>query len=201
MEKSIEAIWTKGFLKEEHVAAPKLNNLYNRKSLLLIEKFKRTYRTDNRSLIPIALVSAVGFGIAGHLILGVYIMTLMFLLYFLNKKRLTSLEKINIDTTSYKYLVQYREMFFGLKAYYIKLLGVGLPLTGIFGYYLFFRNTALFESFMEIKLVYLIGIIMAVAGFLSALGIIAYLLSVKILYGNLLKKLDEMIMDMEELQK
>ena len=38
MEKSIETIWKEGFMKDDALVAPKLNDLYNQKSANIIDK-------------------------------------------------------------------------------------------------------------------------------------------------------------------
>lgn len=201
MEKSIENIWTKGFLREEKLAAPRINNLYQRKSRLLIEELKRTYRFDNRSIIPLALIFLVGFSIAGHVLLGLYFMILMLTMFFLNKKKLKSLEEVDINTTTYDYLIKYRKMFFRLKKFYTRLLGFGLPIAGIIGYYLFFRNSSVLEKILQLKPLYIVAIVLALSGMLAAIGILSYLLSVRLIYGKFIQRLDDMIADMEELRK
>ena len=201
MEKSIENIWTEGFLKEEKLAAPRINNLYQRKSKLLVEELKRTYKVDNRSIIPLALISVIGFSIVGHVLLGFYFMILMLAMFFLNKKKLRSLEEININTTSYDYLIKYRRMFFQLKRFYTRLLGFGLPGAGIIGYYLFFRNSSVLEKILQLKPLYIVAIVLALSFILAAIGILSYLLSLKLIYGKFIRRLDDMIADMEELQK
>lgn len=201
MENSIETIWTKGFLKEDALAAPRINNLYQKKSKLLIEELKRTYRTDNRSIIPLAILAVVGFSVAGHVILGFYIMTLMMSMFFLNRNKLFSLEKINIDTTTYEYLLKYREMLFHLKSFYTRLLGFGLPVAGILGYFLFFRNNPLLNDFLQLKEIYIAGILLGLSLVLSAVGILAYRISLQLIYGKFILKLEDMIADMDVLQK
>jgi len=42
MEKSIETIWKEGFLESDALVAPKLNDLYNQKSIHIVDKFKIT---------------------------------------------------------------------------------------------------------------------------------------------------------------
>jgi len=200
MENSIETIWTKGFLKEEMLAAPQINNLYQKKSKLLIEKLKRTYRTDNRSIIPLAILSIIGFSVVGQWILGIYVMVLMLGMFLLNKKKLASLERISIDTTSYEYLLKYHEMFLQLKRFYTGLLGFGLPIAAIIGYIIFFWNSPLLHDFLQLKVIYIIGILLGLSLVLSALGVLAYRLSLKLVYGRFIQKLEEMIADMNELQ-
>ena len=46
MEKSIETIWKEGFLNQDALIAPKLNNLYNKKSTHIVDKFKRMFRIN-----------------------------------------------------------------------------------------------------------------------------------------------------------
>ena len=201
MENSIERIWTKGFLKEEALVAPRINNLYQKKSALLIEKLKSTYRTDNKSIIPMAILAVIGFGVAGHLFTGLYVMVLMIGMFFLNRQKLASLERISIETSSYEYLLEYKEMFLKLKTFYTRLLGFGLPVAGIAGYLLFFWNSPLLHDFLQLKTIYILGILIGVGLLLSAIGVVAYRLSLKLVYGRFIQKLEEMIADMEELRK
>ena len=56
MERSIENIWKEGFRKSDALVAPKINNLYNQKSIHIIDKFKRMFKIN---LIAIAVFSFV----------------------------------------------------------------------------------------------------------------------------------------------
>ncbi len=201
MENSIETIWTKGFLKEETLAAPRINNLYQKKSGLLIEKLKRTYRTDNKSIIPLGILSIIAFGVAGHLVTGMYVLALMTGMFFLNRRKLASLESISIEVSSYDYLLKYREMFLNLKTFYTRLLGFGLPFAGIVGYFLFFWNTPMLHDFLQLKAIYILGILLSLGLLLSGIGVVAYRFSLKLIYGRFIQKLEEMIAEMEELGK
>lgn len=201
MEKSIESIWTKGFLKEEDLVAPKINNLYQRKSSLLIEKLKRTYKADNKSILPLAALSIIGFGFFGHLPTGLYVMSLLIGMFFLNKKKLESLERISINSTSYNYLLEYRKMFMQIKSFYTRLLGIGLPLAGLIGFSLFFWDSPALQEFLQLKAFQITGILLALSLVLSGIGILSYRLSLSLIYGSFVQKLEEMISDMKELQK
>jgi len=46
MEKSIENIWKEGFLKNDALVVPKINNLYDQKSIHIIDKFKRMFKIN-----------------------------------------------------------------------------------------------------------------------------------------------------------
>ena len=56
MEKSIESIWKEGFLKREDLVVPKLNNLYNKKSIDIVEKFRKMYKINIIAIIVFACI-------------------------------------------------------------------------------------------------------------------------------------------------
>src|SRR5690606_41129096 len=62
MENSIETIWKEGFLHEENLVVPRVNDLYNRKSIHLVDRLKRRLRFN---LIMI-LVFAFLFPVMGY---------------------------------------------------------------------------------------------------------------------------------------
>ena len=55
MEKSIEAIWKDGFLDVNELIVPKLNNLYNQKSIHIIDKILRMGKINLIYLVILAL--------------------------------------------------------------------------------------------------------------------------------------------------
>ena len=55
MERSIETIWKEGFLKSDALIAPKLNDLYNQKSIGIVDKFRRMYRMNIIGLIAFSI--------------------------------------------------------------------------------------------------------------------------------------------------
>lgn len=201
MEKSIEQIWNTGFLKDDKLLAPKINNLYNKKSRLLIEKLKRTYTIDNKSIIPMAVVFFAVSAYFEHYLLGIYIAVLLLAMFFLNRKKLRELEKISILNSNYEYLLEYRQMLEALKSFYTKFLALGLPVAGMMGYYLYFRNTAMFNKFLLQDLWLQLSIILGIAILLAVLGVGAYRITAGMVYGSFLKKMNELIADMKELRK
>ncbi len=201
MEKSIETIWKDGFLKDDALLAPKLNNLYKKKSIHLIDKIKRVSKIDNLSILPIALVFGVILSYLGFVIIGFYGASLMILLFSLNKKLLKSLDEITINTTNYQYLIAYKKAINTIISFTTKIIGFGLPLAVIPAYWLFFKDTEIYQKLFSETSNLSIVLFTAIFGLLlSSIGILIYKLSTKILYGYLLVKLDEMIADMEELK-
>jgi hypothetical protein len=201
MERSIENIWKKGFEAEKKLSAPTITNLYKRKSGLVIQQINSTTKKDNLSLIPVGVII---FGILvfmDKVILGTYVAILITGLYFLNKRMLKKLETLNIRDNTYNYLLNYRKTIKNITSYTTWLMGLGFPLVAIPAYWMFFQDTKIMDSFKQLDLVVEILIISGLAVVLSVLGILLYRLSTKIVYGNLLSSLENILEDMEDLMK
>ena len=59
MEKSIEKIWTEGFLADDALIAPRVNNLYDQKSIHIIDKFTRMFKINLISIVVFSLLLLV----------------------------------------------------------------------------------------------------------------------------------------------
>lgn len=199
MERSIENIWKDGFESDENIQIPVVRDLYRKKSKLIIERIKTSSRLDNMSLIPIAVISAAVFIILEKPILGLYVGTLMLLLFLLNRRKLRQLEELKLSANTYLYLKDYYSKVKGLQKYYTILLGVGLPLLILPGYFLYFQGTPVRSLFDGLMLHYQIILVFIISIILSALGIFSYKLSTHLIYSKMLTRLEEVINDMEEL--
>jgi len=201
MEKSIETIWTEGFSKKEDLLTPKIDKLNKQKSKLIIEKIDRRFSLYNFSIIPSGLLFAIGFAYAGYVVLGVYILFIMLAFFFINKKIWKSFKKININTNSYEYLLAFRNGIKKMISFYTKVYAIGSPIIIFPAYWLYFSKTGAFQEFIaEVQTPYIILFLIILALVLSVLTVLAYKLEVKIIYGRLIKKLDKIIADMEELK-
>ncbi|GHA35029.1 hypothetical protein GCM10007103_15720 [Salinimicrobium marinum] len=201
MEKSIEQMWSNGFLKDESLLVPKINDLYNQKSQLLIEKFKRTYSIDNKSMIPLGLAFFAISAFYGYLLLGVYLMLLTLTMFFLNRKKLKELESISIGSSSYEYLLEYRQMIKKTVTFYTRLLGFGLPVMGMIGYYLYFKDTPKFQEFLGQDSGDKVLIVLGIGIMLAIIGVGAYKITTHFVYGRFVRKMEELIRDMKELRE
>jgi len=104
MEKSIETIWKEGFLKNDALIAPKLNDLYNQKSIDIIDKFRRMYKINIIGLVLFALIIppvniAVKIPYTGIPMFFIFLFIAFFALKFKKK-----LDKIDKNLNSYQYL-------------------------------------------------------------------------------------------------
>ena len=104
MKSSIETIWKEGFLNEKSLVAPKINNLYNRKSMHVVDRVKRMFRINLILIIVLSIalpliayfVHAVWQGLAASV--------LLLLTAWYNKQQIKSLRTLDQGATSLAYL-------------------------------------------------------------------------------------------------
>ncbi|MBL4594800.1 MAG: hypothetical protein JKX68_13445 [Flavobacteriales bacterium] len=217
MEKSIETIWKEGFLKSDALIAPKLNNLYNQKSKHIIDKFKRMFKMN---LILIVLGSFIVLGasfIVGIPYLGVPMFFILNVLVILNKKLLNTLMLIDKSTNSYDYLMAFDVWLksqVSINKKFARFLYPFIFLSLIIGFWMKIEEgqrigthavNKLLLTYPDLNLLFgvpVIGIIGAllITGILVLLGGKIYEWDLKIVYGRVFNKLDEIIADIKELK-
>lgn len=104
MEKSIETIWNEGFLKDDALVAPKLNDLYNQKSIDIVEKFKRMYKINIIAIIIFAILIIPISYVTKMIYMGVPVAVLFITVAFIAQKFNKQLNNINKNKSSYEYL-------------------------------------------------------------------------------------------------
>jgi hypothetical protein len=217
MEKSIESIWKEGFLNSNEFIAPKVNNLYSKKSEHIVDKFHRMFKIN---LIAIVVGSFFMMWMAWAVdipYMGVGLFVLANMLAFINSKLLKGLDKIDKNVNSYHYLKTFDSWLKEMISYNQKFARVFYPfaiLSVAAGFW--------FGSFggdipgdllvMELKnsfpeMILLFGFpLYLVLGLLLLLAVLAvsagriYSWDLNLVYGRLFKKLDEILADMEELR-
>ena len=100
MEKSIEDIWKEGFLKSDALVAPKLNDLYNQKSIHIIDRFKRMFRINLIAIVVFSIVFLIVSYFVGIFITGIIFFVMLSVLVMINKHLLNGLEKIDKGLSS-----------------------------------------------------------------------------------------------------
>ncbi len=217
MEKSIESIWKEGFLKDDALVAPKINDLYNQKSKNIVDKFKRLYKINliglvvfSFILLPISYITQIPY-------MGILMFFLFNAVVIVNRKFKFSLDKIDSSLDSYKYLSSFDQWIKEMIVVNIKLNRFLYPyvlLSMIAGFWFgsiggnIPGEEAIHSLLIEFPNTYLIfgipaiGILAVVIlmGILAYFGGRLYKWDLNIVYGRLLKKLDEMLADMEELR-
>jgi hypothetical protein len=212
MEKSIESIWKQGFLNSDALVAPKLNNLYNQKSIHIIDKFKRMFKIN---IIAIVVGSTLFLGISfliGIPWTGIGFFLTLSVIVIVNRRLSRGLAEIDKSESSYHYIKAFNN--------WIKQQVSVNSLMARFYYPLFFLSILLgfwqqlgeaitnklvlnypgIDLIFGVPLFLIIGVVLMMV-LLSYFGARIYIWDLKVVYGGVLRKLNEIIADMEELRK
>lgn len=215
MEKSIESIWKEGFLSNNALVAPKLNDLYNQKSVHTIDKFKSMGKTNLYAIaIGGTLVWIVSF-IIGAGIAGSIIYAMLMNLVFIGKRQAAKLEKIDNGSSSYEYLKGFDQWLEKSISIYGKVYRFFYPiffLCIILGFFYSnlepFNNGELLDQMAsEPGALLILGIPLYFVLGLSLVVLLSFLFSpllykfdIEIVYGRIFQKIEEMLKEMEELR-
>jgi hypothetical protein len=218
MEKSIEYIWKEGFIKSDALIVPKINNLYNQKSFDIIDRFKKMFKINLIAIILFSLGILVLSLYNGIPILGLIFFVILTTLVIINKRLLDGMEKIDKRVSIYEYLK-------GFNQWIQRMVTINKRLA-VFLYPIFFMSTVIslwfndaegiplgqrlvgevlygFPDIYMVQGVPLIAIIVVISivALLAFFGGRIYQLDLNLVYGRVFKKLEELMSDMEELQK
>ena len=211
MEKSIETIWKKGFLENDALVAPKINNLYNQKSIHIIDKFKRMFKINLNALVVFSFVVLVATFFVKIPVLGVLMFILLNVIVIVNKKLLKGLNTIDKNVSSYLYLKSFdvwmkEQISINMKMSRYIYPYIFLAMISGFWFSSDFQETLnrifgdhQFYLIYGMPVFWVLGILIIVM-LLAIFGGRIYKWDLNLVYGRILKKLNETITDMEELR-
>ena len=213
MKNSIEQIWQQGFINETASAIPTINNLYNKKAQNIVDKIHRMYVLNVKFLYGFSAFSFIGCVVYGWLLLAVVMPCLLLWIAVVGQKQLKKLDLSNKSDTSYQYIkscnLWFKDMVstfsFVYQFFYpvfalaimlqIRLSPLGEKITQAYLYN--YPDSSLL--FGTPWLFYLAaGLITAVIAYFS---VTFFLFDLKLMYGRVIKKLDDILFDMEELRQ
>ncbi len=213
MEKSIETIWKDGFLKNDALVAPKLNNLYNQKSKHIIEKFNRMFKRNLIALVlgsTLFLIYSIFFD---RLILGIGTFIILNTIVIVNKRLMNSLKDVDKNVSSYQYLKAFNDWMKNQLAVNRKMARIYYPLFFIIAVVSFWFSEN-FQVFLSEILgnphqIYLVNgfpvlwmlPVILIASLMAIFGGKIYNFDVNLIYGRIFRRLNDMIADIEELRK
>lgn len=216
MEKSIEKIWSEGFLAQDALLAPKVNNLYEQKSIHIIDKFTRMFKVNLISIVVFSFALLLITYIVDAFITGVIIFIMLSILVGINKKLLNGLKTIDNSMSSYNYLKSFNQWLKTQIETNKKIASVLYPVVFIailLG--VWFKDekgellgellvSEIVYGFPDIYLVFGIPlIVIAIAVVIICLLVIfggkIYEFDIKIIYGRIITKLNTLISDLEYL--
>ena len=216
MEKSIEHIWKEGFLKDDALVAPVINDLYNQKSIHIIDQFKRMFRINLIAIVVFSSLFLVVSYFIGIPVMGsIFFVTLM-VLVVINKRLLNGLYHIDTGENSYQYLKNFNYWIthqvainkrFSSFLYPIIFMSIVLGLWfkdaegTLLGERLVIKIVQVFPDVYLVFGIPLIGIIgvLFMIGLLAFFGGRIYLWDLNVIYGRVFRKLDELLKDLESL--
>jgi len=213
MSDSIEDIWKKGFSKNGNLTPPEINNLYNKKSNHIIDKFKRMFKINLIALLVFSIAMLIYLIVDGREILGIIIFLLLNIYVVVGKKQLDSLEKINKNQDSYHFIKSFDHWLKDTIAFNSKIARYFYPPIFLATVSLiWFNENSKNETIINFKndpdIYMIIGLpvfltlaVLAIFLIMAYFSKHIYVYDFKLIYGRVMKKLDELIADMEELRK
>jgi hypothetical protein len=218
MEKSIESIWQEGFLANDALVAPKINNLYNQKSIHMVDKVKRMYSINIKAILAFALLIIPFTYITNMPYMGIP-MSLVFIgVVFYSLKFKKKLFDIDSSVDSYNYLKSFKGWVTEMVTFNTKMSRYLYPTVFISMFLGFWfgdlGGDVPGEEFVNWLLVdypnmiIIMGIpLLLIIGSLLTIILLAYFggkigqWDLNLVYGRILKKLDRLLGEMEELRK
>src|SRR5690606_30044568 len=100
MKNSIEEIWKEGFLNEKSLVAPKINDLYNQKSMYVVDKIKRKFRVNLILIVIMAIVFPIIHYFVDAIWQGVAASVLLLLTAWYSKRQMQSIKTLDQGATS-----------------------------------------------------------------------------------------------------
>lgn len=218
MEKSIETIWKEGFIKNNALVAPKLNDLYNQKSIDIVERFKRMYKINRIALVLFAIVLAPVSYLTRMPSMGIMISILFIAVVIVAQKFSKQLDTIDKNKSSYEYLSSFDKWVKNMIAVNSKLSTFIYPYIFIAvasGFWFLdlndytlgekitnfltntFPNTYLINGFPLL----LITPLSIIIGLLTFFGGKIGKWDINLVYGGILRRLDDLLSDMKELRE
>ncbi|SDZ98391.1 hypothetical protein SAMN05443667_101510 [Flavobacterium gillisiae] len=217
MEKSIETIWKEGFLNSDALVAPKLNNLYNQKSIDIVDKFKRMYKINRVAILVFAfLILPISF-IVKIPYMGIGMFIVFTLAAIIANKFAKKLDELNKTVSSFQYLISFDN-------WVKEMIAVNTTLSRYFYPYIFIVMVTgfwfgsiggdtpgnqfvenLISEFPNSYLVFGFPLLLVIAAF-AIIVILAFFggkigkWDLNLVYGRILRKLDDTLADMDELR-
>lgn len=217
MEKSIETIWKEGFLKNDALVVPKLNNLYDQKSIHIVDKFKRMFKRNLDAIIVGSVLFLVVSFFIGIPVMGIGFFLTLSLIVIVNRRLSKGLEKIDKNVSSYQFLKTFNSWINEQLLVNRKMARFYYPLFFLFMilgfWFLSFDGKQLGDALVDkiilnypdtylvfgIPLIVITGVILMLC-LLAFFGGRIYNWDVSVVYGSMFKKLEEIIADMDELR-
>lgn len=213
MSKSIEVMWKEGFVNEAHLSAPKVNDLYNRKSQNLVDKLLNMFAVNIKAIVWGCVVMLIIMSLVGAPFLGLYICCLLAPIVIIAKKELKKSVDLSKGQSSYDYIVTFNhwlknsiKVYSGYYRIFYPLFFLGMATQAIVSKAGGKLIALLLEVFPTSLIIlgqpyYIWSALVVGIVFFARYAEAIYQWDLNMVYGRQFKKLEELIADMEELRK
>ena len=217
MEKSIETIWKQGFLESNALIAPKLNNLYGKKSIDLVDKFKRMYKINIAAILAFSFIILPVSFLVKIPYMGISMFIVFVFVAFYSRRFKKRLDDMDKNINSYQYIKSFDKWIKDMISFNAKMSGYLYPyifLSLLAGFWFGdFGGNIPGQDFVN-KLVIdypemytLFGLpVVGILGVIVILFLLAFFggrigtWDINLVYGRILKKLEGLLAEMEELR-
>jgi hypothetical protein len=213
MKNSIEVIWKEGFLNEKSLVVPKINDLYNQKSMDLVDKMKRMYRINLIYLVIMAIVIPIVYYFLDVIWQGVATSILLLLTAWYSIRQKRSTKTLDHGASSLDYLKSFDRWLKHALSRGEKILRFTYPL-----YFLIAMSTIwaawnkgplTSKMYQKYPDVIFIGSVPLFAWIIAGVATLLmlyfsgriYRWDVRLIYGRVFDKLEETIAEMEKLKQ
>lgn len=204
MDKTIEATWRDGFLSPEALVAPKVNDLYGRKSMHIIDKIQRMLRINTIAIVvgaPIGWIFLVLTGMPYYA--GGIVWAGLMLLVVAQRLYIPRFEAPDTGLDSYHYVKAFHDWLKDRMArskrvqrHFYALVFLALAI-GVIGAVV--RNIPEIGGFGDLP-GFVIALVVAGTVVVELFGGVIFDFDVNLVYRGVFRKLDEMVAEMEELR-
>ena len=212
MRKTIEATWREGFLNSDSLVAPKVNDLYMRKSRHIVDRIQRMQKVNEIAIVTGAPIMWLFLSAVGIPYTGAIIWTAFMGLLVIRRLYIAKFDAPAKSLDSYHYLKAFQGWLKDRLArgkriqrhlYAVVFLALTIGAGASAGGQLLIR--LIVESNPDVRLVngvplVLIAGVVATAIVVDLLGGVIFDFDVNTVYRSVFRKLDEMVAEMEELR-
>lgn len=213
MKNSIETIWKEGFLNEQSLVVPKINDLYNRKSKHLADKIKRMARINSIALICLAIVFPVIHYFLDAIWPGVASSVLMLIIAWYSNRQMQSLKMLDHGTNSLDYLKSFDRWLKDILSKNEKTARLYYPACVLIAFStiwsawssqeeLLLKTQEIFPDMLFVGNIPVIALIImgAITLLMVCFSDRIYRWDVRLMYGKIFSKLERTIAEMERLK-
>lgn len=212
MKKSIEDIWKEGFLDNDALIVPKVNDLYNRKSVHVVEQAKRSIRIYMTVWVVVAVFILGLTLIKNFPIVGISFCVVAAVVVVINRRLAEGATKLNNTSSSLDYLNEFNAWmkhyistnakmgkYVNSGAFFFLILGIWCSEKGPKFGEKFFSYFDHWYSLNGVPVIALLPILI-ITFLLWCFGEQIFKLDAWVYFGRVLNKLEEIQSDMKELK-